>query len=471
VLAACGRSGAQAGPGGFPPAPVSVQQVKPVDVPIRFEYVGQTAGSKEAEVRARVQGILEKRTYQEGGAVKAGQTLFVIDARPYAAQVQAAEAELAQAQAQYAQARRNLERVKPLADSQAISRREYDEAVSSEERGEAAVKQAQARLTEARLNLGYTTVSAPVTGFASRAQKSEGSLVSPGQDSLLTTVSQLDPIHVNFSLSEQERERLARVAEAGAKTSYEVALRLSNGKIFPRKGKLGFIDTRINTDTGAYDAQAVLPNGDYALRPGQFVRVVLEGAVRSQVIVVPQRAVMDGPQGKFVFVATKGEKGNDVAVPRPVTVGDWVQFDDQQQWIIESGLQCRRPGGDRRHGQALPGTRWRADRARPATGCGRPGRRPGERRSQGRGQQRRGQGRRRQGCGGADRTGEEVGPLARPPGVNRTPPNPARTTRPIDSAHARATSAAACTQTQDPPCSLASSSTARSSPRCCRCSS
>lgn len=340
VLAACGRGGAQAGPGGFPPAPVSVQQVKPVDVPIRFEYVGQTAGSKEAEVRARVQGILEKRTYQEGGAVKAGQTLFVIDARPYAAQVQAAEAEVAQAQAQYAQARRNLERVKPLADSQAISRREYDEAVSSEERGAAAVKQAQARLTEARLNLGYTTVSAPVTGFASRAQKSEGSLVSPGQDSLLTTVSQLDPIHVNFSLSEQERERLARVADPGAKTSHEVALRLSDGKLFPRKGKLGFIDTRINTDTGAYDAQAVLPNGDYALRPGQFVRVVLEGAVRPQAIVVPQRAVMDGPQGKFVFVATKGENGNDVAVPRPVTVGDWVQVDGQQQWIVESGLNA-----------------------------------------------------------------------------------------------------------------------------------
>lgn len=338
ALAACGRSGAQAGPGGMPPAPVTVQQVKPVDVPIRFEYVGQTAGSKEAEVRARVQGILEKRTYQEGGAVKAGQTLFVIDARPYAAQVQAAEAELAQAQAQYAQARRNLERVKPLADSQAISRREFDEAVSSEERGGAAVKQAQARLTEARLNLGYTTVAAPVTGFASRAQKSEGSLVSPGQDSLLTTVSQLDPIHVNFSLSEQERERLARVAGAGAKTGYEVALRLADGAMFPRKGKLGFIDTRINTGTGAYDAQAVLPNADYALRPGQFVRVVLEAAVRPQVIVVPQRAVMDGPQGKFVFVAAKGQQGNDVALPRPVTVGDWVQLDGQQLWIVESGL-------------------------------------------------------------------------------------------------------------------------------------
>ena len=339
VLAACGRGGAQGGPGGFPPAPVSVQEVKAVNVPLRFEYVGQAAGSKEAEVRARVQGILEKRLYQEGSRVSAGQTLFAIDARPYAAQVQAAEADLARAQAQYAQAKRNFERVKPLADSQAISRREYDEAVSAEETGAAAVKQAQARLTEARLNLGYTTVSAPVSGFASRAMKSEGSLVSPGQDSLLTTVSQLDPIHLNFSLSEQDRQRLARLAPPGSTPAFEVSVRLSDGSVLPRKGRLGFIDPRVDTETGAYAAQAVLPNADYALRPGQFVRVILEGAGRPDAIVVPQRAVMDGPQGKFVFVAAKGEKGNDVALPRPVTVSDWVQLDGQQQWVVESGLQ------------------------------------------------------------------------------------------------------------------------------------
>jgi membrane fusion protein (multidrug efflux system) len=184
-------------------------------VPIRFEYVGQTAGSKEAEVRARVQGILEKRSYQEGGRVSAGQTLFVIDPKPYAAQVEQAAAALAQAQAQHAQARRNLERLVPLVAGAAISKREYDDAVSAEEASAAAVKQAQARLTEAKLNLSYTTVTAPVAGYASRALKSEGSLVTPGADSLLTTVSQLDPMHVNFSIAESERLAIDRQIAEG----------------------------------------------------------------------------------------------------------------------------------------------------------------------------------------------------------------------------------------------------------------
>jgi membrane fusion protein (multidrug efflux system) len=339
AVAACGRGAGPAGPGGFPPAPVSVQEVKQVNVPLRFEYVGQTAGSKEAEVRARVQGILERRTYQEGGRVNAGQTLFVIDARPYQAQLQAAEADLARAQAQHAQARRNLERLQPLAEQQVVTKRDLDDAIAAEETGAAAIKQAQAKLTEARLNLSYTTVTAPVSGFASRAQKSEGSLVSPGENSLLTTVSQIDPIHVNFSVSEQEQQRLARLMPAGSAAGFDVSVRLSDGSVLPRKGKLGFIDTRINTATGAFDAQAALPNADLALRPGQFVRVILEGAGRPDAIVVPQRAVMDGPQGKFVFVAGKGDKGNDVALPRPVTVSDWVQLDGQQQWIVESGLK------------------------------------------------------------------------------------------------------------------------------------
>ncbi|MGH6611013.1 MAG: efflux RND transporter periplasmic adaptor subunit, partial [Burkholderiaceae bacterium] len=361
VLAGCGRAGGEdkGGKGGFPPAPVSVQEVKPVTVPMRFEYVGQTAGSKEAEVRARVQGILEKRTYQEGSRVTAGQTLFILDSRPYAAQVQAAEAQLAQAQAQYAQAKRNFDRVKPLAGSNALSQRELDEATSNEEGGAAAVKQAQARLTEARLNLGYTRVTAPVTGFASRAAKSEGSLVSPGADSLLATISQVDPLYVNFSISEQERLRLNRLIGKGEIVApgtqmqtrnsavdksplagYSVAIRLEDGSIYGKEGKLAFIDPAINNNTGAFDARAEIPNADAALRPGQFVRVVLEGATRPNTIVVPQRAVMDGPQGKFVWVTGKGQDGKtDVALPRPVTVGDWVQIDGQQQWIIESGLK------------------------------------------------------------------------------------------------------------------------------------
>ena len=346
ILAGCNRGG-QAQGHGFPPALVSVQTVQPVSVPVRFEFVGQTAGSKEAEVRARVQGVLEKRTYQEGSAVKAGQLLFVIDPKPYAAQAQAAEADLSRAQAQYSQAHRNFERVKPLAGSKALSQREYDEAVSNEESGAAAVKQAQARLTEARLNLGYTSVNAPVSGLASRALKSEGSLVSPGADSLLTTISQLDPLYVNFSVSEAEQRQMLRAigtpeavaADAKDIKAATVTLMLSDGTIVPQKGKLGFIDPRVNTTTGSFDARAEIPNPNGALRPGQFVRILIESAPRPNVIVVPQRAVMDGPQGKFVYVTGKSQDGKDVALPKPVTVGDWIDVNGQPQWIVEKGLQ------------------------------------------------------------------------------------------------------------------------------------
>jgi membrane fusion protein, multidrug efflux system len=345
ALAACGRGQHGGGFAGFPPAPVTLAEVKTVTVPIRFEYVGQTAGSKEAEVRARVQGILEKRVYQEGGRVKAGQVLFVIDPKPYAVMVAQNEASLAQAQAEHAQAQRNLERLRTLITENAISKREFDDAVSSEETSAAGVKLAQAKVAEARLNLGYTTVNAPVAGFASRALKSEGSLVSPGQDSLLTTISQIDPIYVNFSISEAQKLHIDRMRAEGklvapeGKNGQEIAVRLSDGTRFPRTGKLAFIDSRINPDSGSFDARATIANADAALRPGQFVRVLVEGNQRPNAIVVPQKAVLEGPQGKFVYIAGKNQEGKDVALPRPVEVGDWVEFDGQNQWIIESGLK------------------------------------------------------------------------------------------------------------------------------------
>jgi membrane fusion protein (multidrug efflux system) len=345
ALAACGRGQHQGGFSGFPPAPVTLAEVKTVTVPLRFEYVGQTAGSKEAEVRARVQGILEKRTYAEGSRVAAGQTLFVIDPKPYAVMVAQNEASLAQAQAEHAQAKRNLERLRALIGENAISRREFDDAVSAEESSSAGVKLAQAKVAESRLNLGYTTVVSPVAGYASRALKSEGSLVSPGQDSLLTTISQIDPLYVNFSISEAEKLRIDRLTAEGkitapdTKKGQEVALRLSDGTVFPRKGRLAFIDARINPDSGSFDARATVANADAALRPGQFVRVLVEGNTRPNAIVVPQRAVMEGPQGKFVYVAGKNQEGKDVALPRPVVVGDWAEVEGTNQWIVESGLQ------------------------------------------------------------------------------------------------------------------------------------
>jgi len=348
TLAGCGPQQQPGGFTGFPPAPVTLLDVKTATVPVQFEYVGQTAGSKEAQVRARVTGILEKRTYQEGGRVKAGQTMFIIDPKPYAAAMQAAEAELARAQAQLAQAQRDRKRLEPLVTGDiegAVSQREYDDAVSAEELAAANVKLANANLTTAQLNFSYTTVTAPVSGFASREQKSEGSLVSPGQDSLLTTISQVDPIWVNFSISENERLRLDRLVREGKLIlpqapdgGYEVSVRLADGSVYPRKGKLAFIDERINPGTGSYDARAVFPNEDVVLRPGQFVRVILAGATRPNAIVLPQPAVMDGPQGKFVYVAGKSKEGKDVAMPRPVTVGDWIDFGGANQWIIDSGL-------------------------------------------------------------------------------------------------------------------------------------
>jgi len=348
AVAGCGQQEQQGGFHGFPPAPVTLLEVKPTTVPMEFEYVGQTAGSKEAQVRARVTGIIEQRTYQEGSRVKAGQTMFVIDPKPYAAAVQAAEAELARAQAQLAQASRDRKRLVPLVTGDiegAVSQREYDDAVSAEELAAANVKLANANLTTARLNLSYTTVTAPVSGFASREQKSEGSLVSPGADSLLTTISQVDPIWVNFSISENERLRLDRLVREGKlviperpEGGYVASVRLADGSVYPRKGRLAFIDARINPGTGSYDARAVFPNEDVGLRPGQFVRVILAGATRPDAIVVPQAAVMDGPQGKFVYVAGKSQDGKDVALPRAVTVSDWVVVNGANQWIIESGL-------------------------------------------------------------------------------------------------------------------------------------
>ncbi len=348
VLAACGKSQQQAGGfHGFPPAEVTVQTVEPQTFPVRFEYVGQTQGSKDVEVRARVTGIIEKRLYQEGSFVKAGQTLFIIDARQYQAQVNAANADLARAQAQKAQADRELARLKPLAERKAIGQKEADDAASNADFAAAAVKSAQAKLAELNLNLGYTKVIAPISGLSSRAQKSEGSLAT-ANDTLLTTISQIDPIWIVFNVSENEQLRLNRAMADGQlelpkDNAYDVTVQLSDGSAFPRRGHINFADTRVNPTTGTYEMRAEIPNGDGALKPGQFVRVILQGAKRVNVLAVPQVAVLDGPQGKFVYVAGKDKDGKDVAAPRPVVVGDWVGANGSNEWVIESGLKAGDP--------------------------------------------------------------------------------------------------------------------------------
>jgi membrane fusion protein (multidrug efflux system) len=346
LLPACGPSKPPGGGMQMPPAQVVVANVQPASIPIVFEYVGQTAGSKEVEVRARVPGILERKLFNEGAWVKSGQPLFVIDPKPLEAQTAAVQADLARAQAQKAWNDREAARLRPLAERHAIGQKEADDAVSQAELAAASVRSAQAKLDETRLSLGYTRVVAPVSGLTSRSVKSEGSLVA-ANETLLTTISQIDPIWVLFNVSENEQLRLTRGVASGAlvlpaNAAYDVTVVLADGTAFPRKGRINFADPRINPATGTYEMRAELPNADGALRPGQFVRVRLAGAMRQNAIAVPQAAVLEGPQGKFVYVTAKDKDGKDVASPRPITVGDWVESNGNR-WIVESGLKAGDP--------------------------------------------------------------------------------------------------------------------------------
>jgi membrane fusion protein (multidrug efflux system) len=341
ALAACGQA-PQGGFHGFPPAAVTTMVVQPRTLPVSYEYVGQTTGSKEVEVRARVTGILERRLFAEGAPVKAGQALFTIDPKPLEAQAAAADAEVARARAQLAQAERELARLKPLAERRAVGQKEADDAASNAELARAGLKSAEAKLAEVRLNLGYTRVTAPITGLSSRANKSEGSLVS-ANDTLLTLIWQVDPIWVPFNVSENDRLQLERAVAAGRlvlpkDNAFDVTVKLTDGSTFPRKGRINFSDTRVNPSTGTYEMRAEISNADAALKPGQFVRVQLKGATRTSAIAIPQIAVQDGPQGKFVYVTGKDKDGKDVAVVRPIVLGDWVEADGVNLWVVESGL-------------------------------------------------------------------------------------------------------------------------------------
>lgn len=330
----------QAGPpGGMPPPEVVVVTVGPKAVPVSFEYPAQTAGSREVEVRARTTGIILKRNFQEGAVVKAGQSLFTLDPAPARVALAKAEADLAVAQARLAQARRDAERLKPLLPAKAVSQKEFDDATSAAAIASADVKAAQARVREARLNLDYTRVESPISGVASRALLSEGSLVS-GPDVLLTTVTQSNPIYVLFGISDSEHAKLRRDIDAGrivlpADKRFIVSVKLADGTLYEHSAKLDFSDIRVGTATASSEARAEIPNPAGILRPGQFVRAVLSGAQRPRAILVPQRAVLDGPQGKFVLLVGPDSK----VQPRPVQPGDW----SGDQWVIDGGLS----GGER----------------------------------------------------------------------------------------------------------------------------
>jgi membrane fusion protein (multidrug efflux system) len=336
LLAACGREASAPAP----PAArdVTVMTVAARDVPVHVEFVAQTQSSREVEIRARVEGFLDKRLYTEGAPVRAGQVLFQIDRQPFEAALQSARGQLAQQQARWDTAKANLARVRPLVQQNAMSRKSLDDATGEVQQAAAAVLAAQGEVRSAQLNLGYTTIRSPLTGLSSFARKQEGSFVAPGEAGLLTVVSQIDPIWVNFSMSENEfirlRDEVARgTLQPPPGREYEVEVILADGSSLPNRGRISFADPSFSKDTGTFLVRAELANARGELKPGQFVRARIHGAVRPNAVLVPQRAVLQGPKSHYVWVVT----GEGAAQQRAVQVGDW-HGDD---WFISQGL---RPG-------------------------------------------------------------------------------------------------------------------------------
>ncbi|MFL9711565.1 efflux RND transporter periplasmic adaptor subunit [Methylobacillus sp. Pita1] len=329
ALASCSKGEQQAGQAGPQALPVSVVELQPASVPVSAEAVAQTEGAREVEIRPRVGGILLKRLYEEGAPVKEGQVLFQIDPEPYQIALEQAKAQLAQAQARIAQTKREAERLKGLLESNSISQREYDNAVSDDDVAKASLLQYQASVREAELNLSYTKVTAPVSGISGRFQFSEGALVS-ANDSLLTTVVQLSPIWVRFSLSDNEIQQLG--GPVTEKTVKKIALKLPDGTEYGESGKLNFAASQIDPALGTQQLRATFANADKKLLPGQFVRAKVVVGERDGVFLVPQVAVMNSQQGRFVYVVDE----NNHAAVRPVVTGDWSGRD----WVILKGLNA-----------------------------------------------------------------------------------------------------------------------------------
>ncbi len=315
---------------------VTVHHITAQDTPVTLTFVAKTESSRRVEIRSRVEGFLEKRLYREGSFVKAGQPLFQMDRKPFEAQLRAAKAELAQQRARLATAEANLKRVKPLAAQNAVAQKELDDAEGSYRSAAAAVEAAKAKVVQAKLNLGYTLITSPVTGLSSFAVKREGAYIGIGTDSLLTYVAQLDPMWVAFSVSENQILRLRQQVKSGhlrepPDHKFEVEIVLADGSIYPHRGRITFADASLSEETGTFLIRAEVANPDHVLRPGQFVRANIHGAVRPQAILVPQKAVQQGAQGSFVWVVDADDK----AELRPVTVGPW----HGDMWFIDEGLK------------------------------------------------------------------------------------------------------------------------------------
>lgn len=335
TLTGCGKAPE---PQQRPPAPVSVIELVPGNAPLTKEMVGETAGFRDVDVRSRVNGIFIKKTYTEGQIVQAGQVLFEIDPEPYKAALDQAKGVFSQEVAKLEKARADRDRIAPLYKENAVSRKDFDDANAAYNTAVASNSTAQASLKQAELNLGYTKVIAPISGTTSKLVQSEGSLISASGDSgKLTTISQLDPLYVNFSYSEQDKQELDAAVRSDKVSlndlkNLSASLKLSDGSIYEHKGKINFSDNRVDPKTGTIRARAIFSNPKGELLPGQFVRVTLDIGVRKNALVVPERAVIQSQADYILYTVDKDNK----VVPKQVKLGSIVNGNV----IIESGVQA-----------------------------------------------------------------------------------------------------------------------------------
>lgn len=322
------------------PAPeVSVVTVTPRDIPYTPSFVAQTESSRQVDIVARISGFLDRIAYQEGDLVKEGQLLFQLDQKPFKAELEAARGVLQAQQARFKTAGANLKRVKPLTEQNALSQADLDRAQGEFDAAKAAVFAASANVKQAELNLGYTTIRAPVTGLASRSLQREGTYVNAmAETAKLTYVAAIDPIWVTFSVSQNQMARIREESQKGSiirpeSQDYEVELVLPDGKPFAERGRINFADPSFSQDTGSFMVRAVLPNPNRELRPGMFVTAYVKGGLRPDAIVIPQLSVQQGSNGHIVYVI----KPDGTAEVRPVVVGD---YEGEKDIVILSGLQA-----------------------------------------------------------------------------------------------------------------------------------
>lgn len=317
-----------------PPADVGVVEMRGADIPLNLAYAGRVAGFRTVDVRSQVNGVILKRAFNEGAWVKQGDVLFLIDPRTYQATLDRANAQLAQAQATSLQASENFNRISELSQRQVATAKQLEDARAARDQAGAAVKSVQADIEMAKLNLEFTTIRAPVAGPTALLSPPEGSLVQ-AQQTVLTTITQLDPAYINFSTTDAEFRQFKALNETRDSAINDddltVTIQYGDGATYPFPGKINVSSNTVDQRTGTVQIRAIFPNPDQGLFPGQFVRVVVKGVTLQNAIVVPQPAVAQGPQGTFVYVVSASGTADVRAVKLDREIG--------KGWLVKEGLK------------------------------------------------------------------------------------------------------------------------------------